>query len=86
MYHRWRFQRHLICRKMLKIRMSIKKFHFFLVNLVRSIQTKLRIDNKTQSSETKNRRVYISLQIIRSRRNKKSFQYLFFLFVKKVFF
>ena len=86
MYNRWRFQRYFICRKMLKIRMSIKKFHFFLVHLVRSIQTKLKLDNKTQSSETKNRRVYISLQIIRSRRNKKSFQYLFFLFVKKVFF
>ena len=41
---------------------------------------------QTQNSEVKNRGVYISLQIIRSRRNKKSFQYLLFLFFKKVFF
>ena len=41
---------------------------------------------QTQNSEAKNRGVHISLQIIRSRRSKKSFQYLFFLFLKKVFF
>ena len=39
---------------------------------------------QTQNSEAKNRGVYISLQIIRYRRNKKSFQ--FFLFFKKIFF
>ena len=51
-----------------------------------NVRNKPKTRKQTQNSETKNRGVYISLQIIRSRRSKKSFQYLFFLFFLKSIF
>ena len=49
MYELRRFQRYHICLKKSEIRIGIKKFNFFLVHLVRSIQTKLKLDNKLKT-------------------------------------
>ena len=49
MYEWWRFQWHHICLEKSEIRIGIEKFNFFLVHLVRSIQTKLKRDNKLKT-------------------------------------
>ena len=49
MYECWRFQWYRICLVKSEIRIGIEKFNFFLVHLVRSIQTKLKLDNKLKT-------------------------------------
>ena len=46
MYGWWRFQRYRICLKKSEIKIGIQKLNFFVIHLVRSIQTKLKLDNK----------------------------------------
>ena len=76
MYELWRFQRYRICLEKLEIRIGIEKLNFFLVHLVGSIQTKLKLDNtpksrkQTQNSETKIVRDEIHLLQIKSGRVK----------------
>ena len=53
MYEWWRFQRYRICLQKLEIRISIEKLNFFLVHLLRSIQTKLKLDNKPKTRKQK---------------------------------
>ena len=53
MYEWWRFQRYRICLKKSEIRIGIEKFNFFLVHLVRSIQTKIKLDNKLKTRKQK---------------------------------
>ena len=53
MYEWWRFQRYRFCITKSEIRIGIEKFNFFLVHLVRSIQTKLKLDNKLKTWKQK---------------------------------
>ena len=53
MYEWWRFQWYRICLEKSVIRIGIEKFNFFLVHLVRSIQTKLKLDNKIKTRKQK---------------------------------
>ena len=53
MYEWWRFQRYRICLKKSEIRICIEKFNFFFIHLVRSIQTKLKLDNKPKTRKQK---------------------------------
>ena len=79
MYERWRFQRYLICLKMLKIRISIDKISIFILLFYKywyfiNTYSNFYIDE-----------ISILILIFNSRRDKKSFQYLFkkLLFKKK---
>ena len=60
-----------------KLRKKIVRWALSIVVCASNVRNKPKIRKQTQNSEAKNRGVYISLQIIRSRRDKKSFQYLF---------
>ena len=53
MYEWWRFQWYRICLENSEIRIGIEKFNFFLVHLVRSIQTKLKLNNKLKTRKQK---------------------------------
>ena len=53
MYEWWRFQWYRICLEKSGTRIGIEKFNFFLVHLVRSIQTKLKLDNKLKTRKQK---------------------------------
>ena len=59
MYELSRFQRYRIYLKKLEIRISIEKLNFFLVHLVGSIQTKLKLDNKRETRKQKTRAVCV---------------------------
>ena len=79
MYERWRFQRYLICLKMLQIRISIDKISIFILLFYKywyfiNTYSNFHIDE-----------ISILILIFNSRRDKKSFQYLFkkLLFKKK---
>ena len=52
-YEWWRFQWYRICLEKSEIRIGIEKFNFLLVHLVRSIQTKLKLDNKLKTRKQK---------------------------------
>ena len=53
MYEWWRFQWYRICLEKSEIRIGIEKLNFFLLHLVRSIQTKLKLDNKLKTRKQK---------------------------------
>ena len=53
MYEWWRSQRYRTCLKKLDIRIGIEELNFFLVHLVGSIQTKLKLDDKPKTRKQK---------------------------------
>ena len=53
MHEWWRFQWYRICLEKSEIRIGIETFNFFLVHLVRSIQTKLKLYNKLKTRKQK---------------------------------